>query len=1288
MEMIVVTRDLSGCSRFTAKQVLLPMFKVLMLGIVMLSGFVQLARGATMLTVAPTSLSWNAVAVGNTGGPKSVTLTNGGTSTVTFSSAAVSGADASDFSLSDDSCGTTLAASASCSVTVLFKPSAAGTRTATLTFTDSDPSSPQTVALTGTGTAASSGTLTVSPTSLSWYSVAVGNTGGAKSVTLTNGSSSASTISSVAVTGADAADFIISANTCGSSLAASASCTVTVAFKPAAAGSRTATLSFTDSAANSPQTVALSGTGTAASGTVTASPASLAFGSVTVGSSSSSMQETLTNGSASAVSISSIAVSGADAADFTLSSNSCGTSLAASASCTVTVIFKPTAAGSRTATLTFTDSAGNSPQTVALSGTGTTASGSVTVSTSSLSWNAVAVGNTGGAKSVTLSNGGSSAVTLNSIAVTGTDATEFIISSNSCGTSLAASATCTVSVQFRPAAAGTRTASLTFIDSDPSRPQTVALSGLGTGTGAVTVSPSSLAFGSVAVGSSSSLTETLTNGTSGAITISSIAVSGANAADFTISSNSCGTSLAASATCSVTVVFKPAAAGSRTGTLTFTDSAANSPQTVALSGTGTAASGSVTVSPSSLAFGSVTVGSSSSLTETLTNGTSSAITISSIAVSGADAADFTVSGNSCGTSLAASTSCSVTVLFQPAATGSRTATLTFKDSATNSPQTVALSGTGTSSSKTGSVTVSPASLEWGTLIVGMPGTQQTVTLHNSGSSAVPVSSIALTSTDPGDFSITGNSCGSSLGDGASCTVTVNFKPTAEGSRVALLSFTDGGTGSPQTVELSGTGGPVVSQSASITVDFGSRSGTQVSVPANMLAVEYFDSLPDSASRETVVQAGIHTSRTHANVTGVYATPTPDWTKIDGSMKTFQAAGVHPILIIDTTPPWLVPSPVMCKSAPDTSVPSDLNKWGEMAASYVKHLDATFPGLVTDYEVWNEPNNTGALCSSNKLADYLDIYAAAAPLMKAQAEADGATVRVGGPASAGVAWPSLLTDPRTAPYVDFYSYHLYLSSGEQIHDGMTWDGTGGKPSLYQMILSGTSGEQARYKEALSYVKDGKTPLGAKTPVYFSEFNDNYAFEADCCRNDPTYSPLFNSMVVAQIFNSVYSGASQLPTKMVYYAAAQKPFCVLGVADAAMDCTPATSNAQLTPYPQLYTYQLISAPGYLDLVDGGHMASSVTLSSAAESQGLIATAYYTATTDSILIINPTSSSFSGVTVGVNNPGFSSPNATLFTVNEANRRISAWPAALLSTSGGAQARFDIPAHSVLAISLKAGQ
>jgi hypothetical protein len=92
------------------------------------------------------------------------------------------------------------------------------------------------------------------------------------------------------------------------------------------------------------------------------------------------------------------------------------------------------------------------------------------------------------------------------------------------------------------------------------------------------------------------------------------------------------------------------------------------------------------------------------------------------------------------------------------------------------------------------------------------------------------------------------------------------------------------------------------------------------------------------------------------------------------------------------------------------VPADVNKWGQLAASIVGHLDKTFPNVVQDYEIWTEPNTAG-LCTpvANKLSDYISIYAAAAPLMKNQAKTDAATIRVGGPATAGVAMPSLLTD---------------------------------------------------------------------------------------------------------------------------------------------------------------------------------------------------------------------------------------------------------------------------------------
>jgi Abnormal spindle-like microcephaly-assoc'd, ASPM-SPD-2-Hydin/Glycosyl hydrolases family 39 len=915
---------------------------------------------------------------------------------------------------------------------------------------------------------------------------------------------------------------------------------------------------------------------------------------------------------------------------------------------------------------------------------GTTCLAAVTASPTTVTWNTVPLGSKGGQKVVTLTNGNAASITISSMTLTGTNPGDFQIFSKTCGATLAASASCTANIIFGPTATGTRTATLNFNDSDSSSPQKVALSGTGTsGTGSVTASPSTLAFGSVNTGSSASLSATLSNGTSASVSISNIAIAGANAADFTISSKTCGTSLAASANCTATILFKPAATGARTASLSFTDSAGNSPQTVALTGTGTSGAGTVAASPSTLSFGSVNTGSSASLPATLSNGTTASIAISSIAISGANAADFTIPSKTCGSSLAASASCTATILFKPAATGARTASLHFTDSASNSPQTVSLTGTGTTGGTgSGSITTSPSSLTWGPGSVGSVSSAQTVTLHNSSTAAISISSIALTSTDPGDFNISSNTCGTSLGAGASCLVSVTFKPTAVGTRVALLSATDGASNSPQTVTVSGTGGPPPVQGASVTVDFGSRSGTQVAIPFGVMGAQYLESLPDAASRSTVVNAGFRSSRLRIEMPIVYATTTPTWNSLDGNIRALQAAGVHPIVELVDTPTWLQPSPLLCPSSATTSVPKDVNMWGQLAASIVAHLDKTFPGVVLDYEIWNEPNTAG-LCSNNKLSDYLSIYAGSAPLMKNQAKADGASIRVGGPATAGVGMPSLMTDPRTAPYVDFYSYHIYLAGPLQIKAGMTWNGTGGTPSLLSMILNPGSGEQARFLQASNNVKLAKTPLGAKTPIYFDEYNDDWSFGADCCRNSPTYSPLFNGLVVAQMFNSVYAGASQVPSKMVYYAAGRTPFCLLGVVSSAMNC--AQTGGPIAPYPQLYTYQLISGPGYLDLVDGGHMASSVTLSSAAKSQGLVATGFYTATSESILIINPTGVSFSGVTVQASNSGLTSPNASLFTMNSSNTKLSSWPAFLVPVTGGSQATFDIPPYSVLGISIR---
>ena len=209
---------------------------------------------------------------------------------------------------------------------------------------------------------------------------------------------------------------------------------------------------------------------------------------------------------------------------------------------------------------------------------------------------------------------------------------------------------------------------------------------------AATLSPTSLTFASQNVGSTSApQTITLTNGGTAALAITSIAASGDYA-----QTNTCGTSVAAGANCTISVTFTPTAAGTRTGTVTVTDNAASSPQTASLTGTGTAVGPSAALSPTSLAFAPQTVATTSAAQAmTLSNGGTAALTITSIAASG----DYAQTNN-CGASLAAGANCSISVTFTPTTVGTRTGTVTVTDNATSSPQSATLTGTGASAGGT------------------------------------------------------------------------------------------------------------------------------------------------------------------------------------------------------------------------------------------------------------------------------------------------------------------------------------------------------------------------------------------------------------------------------------------------------------------------------------------------------------------------------------------------------------------------------------------------------------
>jgi hypothetical protein len=200
-------------------------------------------------------------------------------------------------------------------------------------------------------------------------------------------------------------------------------------------------------------------------------PVNLAFGNQVVNTPSNAKIVTLFNDSASTLTIIGVSFTGTNAADFG-QTTTCGGTLAATATCTYSITFTPTTTSVESATFSISDSDSSSPQTVSLTGTGIPAPSPITLAPSTLSFGT-------SPQTATLTNNGTSALTITSISFTGPNATDFS-QTNTCGTSLAAGANCTISITFTGPTSGTESATLTVTDSDPSSPQTVALTTIST----------------------------------------------------------------------------------------------------------------------------------------------------------------------------------------------------------------------------------------------------------------------------------------------------------------------------------------------------------------------------------------------------------------------------------------------------------------------------------------------------------------------------------------------------------------------------------------------------------------------------------------------------------------------------------------------------------------------------------------------------------------------------------------------------------------------------------------
>jgi hypothetical protein len=356
---------------------------------------------------------------------------------------------------------------------------------------------------------------------------------------------------------------------------------------------------------------------------------------------------------------------------------------------------------------------------------------------------------------------------------------------------------------FKPTAIGSRSSVLVIASTDPIRPAlNISLSGVGTQSVA-SLTPGSLTFPLQLVNTTSgSQSVTLSNPGNVAFTITSIGLTGVNAADFT-ANNTCptgATGLAPGATCSVIVTFRPLAGGARNATVNIVTTANVNPNaTLALSGTGT----QVNLSTTALTFAPQVVGTNSaSQTVTLTNTGPAVLAITSIVIGGANPADFTRTTTCPIGNLGAGASCRTTLTFKPTATGLRAAALTI---ATNDPgmpaATVNMTGTGIQAA----VSLTPASHDFGGVTAKSNSTPFVFTLTNSGTAVLTINNISIGGADANRFSRT-TTCGASLAVGASCNISVTFSPQRTGTAYsATLQVSDNAANSPQAATLTGAG---------------------------------------------------------------------------------------------------------------------------------------------------------------------------------------------------------------------------------------------------------------------------------------------------------------------------------------------------------------------------------------------------------------------------------------------------------------------------------------------------
>jgi Cep192 domain 4/Abnormal spindle-like microcephaly-assoc'd, ASPM-SPD-2-Hydin/HYDIN/CFA65/VesB-like, Ig-like domain len=516
-----------------------------------------------LLTVSPQSVSFGNVPVGSNGS-QTVSLLNTGNGPVNVSQATMAG---NGFGMTGLALPITLGPGQSSAFTVSFAPAGAGSASGNISVVSNAANSVSTVALSGMGVQPQ---ISVAPGSVSFGAVTVGQTS-SQAVTLTNAGGAPLNITQLAGPGTG---FSLTGLALPLTLAPGKSTAFTVSFTPTSGASSSSSLMLVSNAPTSPTTIPLSGAGSAQVLQLTPSTTALSFGNQTLNA-SATQSVTLTNTGNSAVSISQVNVAGTG---FSLNGSAPLVTLSAGQAASFSVTFTPTVAGNATGSVSVISTAANSPMSISLAGVGVQPQ--ISVVPGAVTFSTVTVGQTN-SQTITLSNPGTATLTVTQSAGPGTG---FGLTGLALPLTLAPGKSTAFTVSFTPTSGTNSSSSLTLVSNAPNSPTTIPLSGTGLAPVLqLTPSTTSLSFGSQTLNASATQSVTLTNTGNAAVSISQVNVTGTG---FTLSGSAPLVTLSPGQAASFSVTFTPTAAGSDAGSASVVSTAANSPLSMSLSGSG------------------------------------------------------------------------------------------------------------------------------------------------------------------------------------------------------------------------------------------------------------------------------------------------------------------------------------------------------------------------------------------------------------------------------------------------------------------------------------------------------------------------------------------------------------------------------------------------------------------------------------------------------------------------------------------------------------------------------